>query len=309
MIQLTSKKWTVLFLVLLYAAIGYSQGDQKTVTGTVIDEDGIGIPGVNVIIKEKSRGVVTDFDGKYSVEVRPGDVLHFSFIGMETREITFDGSNAVIDVTLNQTSQRLDDVVVIGYGSQKREDLTGAIATIEPDNIQDLPVSNLSAALVGRIPGLSVSEGSGRPGDGGSIQIRQTFGFSKDGNTTLPLIVIDDMIQVDPVTGLPTLETFNQLDPSEIESITVLKDASAAIYGARASQGAVVVKTKRGKPGKTRFTYYNQSSINDAISHSKTLDAYEFGVWHNRFLKANNSDNDGANLFSNDELQEMKSLD
>src|SRR5690606_10748710 len=106
--QLTSKKWTVLFLVLLYAAIGYSQEDQKTVTGTVIDENGIGIPGVNVIIKEKSRGVVTDFDGNYTVEVHSGEVLHFSFIGMETREITFEGSNVVIDVTLNQTSERLD---------------------------------------------------------------------------------------------------------------------------------------------------------------------------------------------------------
>lgn len=307
--QLTSKKWTVLFLLLLYAAIGQSQTQNQMVTGSIVDEHGIGIPGVNVIVKEKNRGVVTDFDGNYAIVVNQGDVLVFSFIGMETREITYDGSNATIDVTLKQTSQRLDDVVVIGYGSQKREDLTGAIATIDPDRIQDLPVSNLSAALVGRIPGLSVSQGSGRPGDGGSIQIRQTFGFSKDGNTTLPLIVIDDMIQVDPVNGLPTLETFNQLDPSEIESITVLKDASAAIYGARASQGAIVVKTKRGKPGKTKFTYYNQSSINDAVSHSKTLDAYQFGVWHNRYLKADNRDNDGENLFSDQELQEMKSLD
>src|SRR5690606_12543702 len=184
-------------------------------------ENGIGIPGVNVIIKEKSRGVVTDFDGNYTVEVHSGEVLHFSFIGMETREITFEGSNVVIDVTLNQTSERLDDVVVIGYGSQKREDLTGAIATIDLEDIQDLPVSNLSASLVGQIPGLSVSDGSGRPGDGGALKIRQTFGFSKDGNTTLPLIVIDDMIQVDPINGLPTMETFNQLDTSEVETMTL----------------------------------------------------------------------------------------
>lgn len=173
----------------------------------------------------------------------------------------------------------------------------------------DLPATNLSDALKGLVPGLSVTGGSGRPGDAASIQIRQTFGFSKDGNSTIPLIVIDDMVQVDPATGKATLDAFNRLDPSEIESITVLKDASAAIYGSRASQGAVVVKTKRGKAGKAKFSYNSQFVINDAVSHTKTMSAYDFGVFSNRFLTAQNPTILPASLFSASELEQMKSLD
>ncbi|WBL24668.1 SusC/RagA family TonB-linked outer membrane protein [Zunongwangia sp. HGR-M22] len=305
--QITTKVFTI--FLFFCAGLIYAQdlGDQRTISGNVTDSDGEILPGVNVFVKGTQNGVVTDFDGHYTIRAYGRDTLVFSFIGMKTTE-RYIGGESNIDVVLEDDNQQLDDVVVVGYGTQKRQNITGAVESIEPDAVQDLPVSNLSEALRGQVTGLSVSGGSRRPGDAASLQIRQTFGFSKDGNSQLPLIVIDDMIQVDPQTNQPTLETLNRLDPSEIESITILKDASAAIYGARASQGAVVIKTKRGQIGKPTFNYYTQLSVNDAISHSKTMSAYEYGVFHNRYLKADNRDNDGANLFSDEELAEMRSL-
>lgn len=299
----------MLLIFSLVTLVGYAQetNEKKTVTGTVVDASGIPLPGVNVVEKGTTNGVVTNFDGEFEISVAKEGFIVLSFVGMKTTELSVK-EQSQFNITLEEDTASLDEVVIVGYGAQKKENLTGAIATIKPNEVQDLPVSNLAEALVGQVPGMSISGGGSRPGESASIQIRQTYGFSKDGSTTIPLVVIDDMVQIDPESGKPTLETFNRLDPSEIESITVLKDGSAAIYGSRASQGAIVVKTKRGKEGKTQFSYNSQFAINDAVSHSKTMNAYEFGLWHNRFLRAGNRDNDGANLFSNDELEEMKSL-
>lgn len=301
----------MVFSVLLFCLMsmnGFAQ-NAVTITGKVVDKDGLGVVGLNVIEKGTKHGVLTDIDGAYKIQVPKGAVLQFSFIGMKTVEKTATVSTS-INITMQDDAATLNEVVVVGYGSQKKSNLTGAVATIKPDNIQDLPVSNLSEALRGQIPGLSVSNanGSSRPGGAADITIRQTFGFSKDGNSTVPLIVIDDMVQIDPTTGKPSQEAFNRLDPSEIESITVLKDGSAAIYGSRASQGAIIVKTKRGKEGKTKFSYYSQFAVNDAISHVKTMNAYEHGIWKNRFLNSR-ADTNTANYFSANELEAMKSLD
>jgi TonB-linked SusC/RagA family outer membrane protein len=277
-------------------------------TGKVKDQEGMVLPGVAVTVKGTNIGVITNADGVFDIEaIQDEGTLVFNFIGMETKEVTYTGS-ALLDVVLTSTWFDLDEVVVVGYGTQTMKNVTGSIANIPVDDIKELPVSNLSEALRGQIPGLSVSGGSKRPGESATLTVRQTFSFSKDGGSDIPLIVIDGIIQVDPESGLPSLDAFNRLDPSEIESITVLKDGSAAIYGARASQGAVIVQTKRGKAGKIKFNFTSQLSFNDAVSHSKTMSAYDFGVWHNRFLKADNRDNDGQNLFSEDELEEMKTL-
>ncbi|MFV0564730.1 MAG: SusC/RagA family TonB-linked outer membrane protein [Flavobacteriaceae bacterium] len=299
----------MLLLFSLFSLSGFAQdaGGKINVSGTVVDNLGVPVPGVNVIEKGTNNGAVTDFDGNYVVSVKSNGILVFSFVGMRTLEVSVDGKTT-LNATLQEDTAMLDEVVVVGYGSQKKENLTGAIVTIKPENVEELPVSNLSEALRGQVPGLSVSGyGARRPGETSDIQIRQTFGYSKDGNTTFPLVVIDDMVQVDPQTGLATLETFNRLDPSEIESITVLKDASAAIYGSRASQGAIVVKTKRGKAGKTKFTYAGQFAFNDAISHGKTMSAYESGIYNNRFW-ATNGQTDARYFYSDAELEEMKTL-
>nr|WP_199002389.1 SusC/RagA family TonB-linked outer membrane protein [Flavobacterium sp. ASV13] len=298
-------------LFTLMTVMSYAQNSTTytivTITGTVTDNLGGQLPGVNVTEKSTKNTVTTDFNGQYTIKVKAGGTLVFSFIGMKKSEIALNG-RTVVNAKLVEDSNQLDNIVVVGYGTQKKKELTGAIATIKPDDLMDLPVTNLSDALKGLVPGLAVTGGSGRPGDAASIQIRQTFGFSKDGNSTIPLIVIDDMVQVDPATGKATLDAFNRLDPSEIESITVLKDASAAIYGSRASQGAVIVKTKRGKAGKAKFSYNSQFVVNDAVSHTKTMSAYEFGVFSNRFFTGQNPATVPANLFSAAELEEMKGL-
>ena len=280
-----------------------------TVTGKVTDSSESPLPGVTVIVKGTTKGTITDDNGNYVIDNVPIEsTLIFSFVGMKKQEVALSG-RSMINIVMEDEAFGIDEVVAIGYGTVKMKNVTGSIAAIPVNEIKELPVSNLSEALRGQVPGLSVSGGSQRPGDSATLSIRQTFSFSKDGGSDIPLIVIDGMIQVDAETGLPSLSEFNRLDPSEIESITVLKDGSAAIYGARASQGAVIVKTKRGQVGKTRISYSGQFSFNDAISHSKTMSAYDFGVWHNRFLKADNRDKDGQNLFSAAELDEMKGLD
>jgi TonB-linked SusC/RagA family outer membrane protein len=309
----TIKQWCGVLLFTLLSLSGFAQKSDgsKIVTGNVIDNTGLGLPGVNVIEKGTKNGVITDIDGHYKIAVKTGAILSFAYIGMDRVEKTV-GTQTVINATLKADATNLNEVVVVGYGTQKKSHLTGAIATIKTQDFENLPATNLSEALKGLVPGLTVSGGSGRPGDAATIQIRQTFGFSKDGNSTIPLIVIDDMVQVDPATGKATLDAFNRLDPSEIESMTILKDASAAIYGSRASQGAVVIKTKRGKAGKAKFSYSSQFVVNDAVSHTKTMSAHDFGVFNNRFLTGAivpPAVIDPKVLFSAAELEEMKSLD
>lgn len=312
--QALIKKCSFLLFTLM-TVMSYAQNTTTqtivNASGTVTDNFGVPLPGVNVMEKSTKNGVTTDFNGKYQIKVKAGSTLVFSFIGMKKSELPLNGRD-VVNVKLAEDSNQLDNIVVVGYGTQKKKELTGAIATINPETLMDLPVTNLSDALKGLVPGVSVTSGSGRPGDQASIQIRQSFGFSKDGNSTIPLVIIDDMIQVDPTNGKPTLEQFNRLDPSEVESITVLKDGSAAIYGARASQGAIVVKTKRGKAGKAKFSYNSQFAVNDAVSHSKVMNANEFGVFSNRYFTSQAIPPavvDPAKLYSAKELEEMKSLD
>jgi len=304
----------MVFSVLLFSIMclnGFAQNanDKVTITGKVVDKDGLGVVGLNVVEKGTKNGVLTDFDGAYKIQARKGAVLQFSYIGMKTQEKTV-GTATSINVTILDDNSTLNEVVVVGYGTQKKENLTGAVQTIKMDKIQDLPVTNLAEALRGQIPGLSVGgNGTRRPGETADLQVRQVFGFSKDGSSTFPLIVIDDMVQIDPTTGRSSMDMFNRLDPSEIESITVLKDGSAAIYGTRASQGAIVIKTKRGKEGKTQLSYSSQFSINDAISHQKTMSAYESGIYNNRILLATTPTIDPGLLYSPSELEEMKGLD
>ncbi|MNQ33819.1 TonB-dependent Receptor Plug Domain protein [compost metagenome] len=305
--QTLIKRCSFLLFMLMSILASAQNSSDVTITGTITDDLGGLLPGVNVTEKSSKNTVTTGFDGQYKIKVKAGATLVFSYIGMKKAEVALAGRTKV-DFKMQGDSNQLEDIVVVAYGSQKKNNVTGAIVALKPDDFQDLPVSNLSEALRGLTPGVNVSGGSGRPSEAATLQIRQTFGFSKDGNSNIPLVVIDDMVQIDPQNGKPTLDTFNQLDPSEIESITILKDGSAAIYGSRASQGAVIVKTKRGKSGKTQFTYYSQYSFNDAVSHSKTMDAYEHGVWKNRFLNSN-LDQNTANYFSPAELEQMKGLD
>jgi len=280
----------------------------KTVTGIVRSSDNneplagvtIGIKGVPV------GGTFTNSRGEFSIVV-PSEksVLKVTSIGYLYQEITV-GNKTSFDILMQKDTKGLNEVVVVGYGSQRKRNITGSMVSANLKQIADIPVASISEALRGQIPGLNVSGGSQRPGDLATVSVRQQFNWGKDGGGTSPLIVIDDVIQVDPQTGLPSQDAFNNLDLSEVESITVVRDAAAAIYGARGSQGAIIIKTKRGRIGAPRISYNAKFETNDAVSQGKVMNARQFGDYSNKFYRALGRSQD--NLFSDAELTSMDSL-
>ena len=304
--------WKSLLLFVICWTFSLAQGYAQqpiVVSGTVSDETGESIIGATVSMEGGKAGTITDLDGNFSLSVPSDATLRISYIGYLSQSVRVNG-RASLSVILKEDVQSLDEVVVVGYGTQRVKNVTGSITQISAKDVESLPVSNLAEALAGQINGLSVKGGSGRPGEGASLSIRQSFSYSKDGGSETPLVIIDDVIQVDPRSGLPSLDQFNMLDASEVESITVLRDASAAIYGSRASQGAIIVKTKRGQQGAPRISYSGKFMVNDAVSHAKTLNAYEYGKFANSFLLAAGKAKltDTNKLFSETELEEMKGL-
>jgi len=280
-------KVTKLLLWFLFSLLSISVAAQeRTVSGKVTDADGKPIPGVTVKVKNTTISTMTNVSGDYTITAPSSEsVINFSHVSYVFQEKKI-GTESNIDVSLAAAEKSMEEVVVIGYGTQKQKNITGSVATISPKKLEDLPVSSLTEMLRGQVPGLNVSGGSTRPGTMASASIRQQFNWGKDGGGTIPLIIIDDIVQIDPATNLPTMDKFNMLDLSEVESITVLRDASAAIYGARASQGAIVVKTKRGKLGSPKITYSGKFEMNDAVSHSDVMNAKEYGLFSNRLNRA-----------------------
>lgn len=208
-------------------------GQTINVSGKVADTNGETMPGVNIVVKGTTRGVVTGMSGEYSISVPDGSsVLVFSFLGFINQEIRV-GNQTSIDMVMQEDTKQLEEVVVVGYGVQRKSDLTGAIMNLQVDEIKGLPAANLTSALSGRLAGVMIQQTGGGPTPGVNIRIRGTGTL----NNNNPLIVIDDIIGAD----------LNMLNPNDIETMTVLKDASAAaIYGSRAASGVVLVKTKRG---------------------------------------------------------------
>jgi len=276
------------------------------VTGKVTEKvTGKAVEGVTVKVKNNTTTTITNAEGDFSIKAPSSEsVLTFSSVGYLFYE-TKAGTGA-LNISLTESSSKLDEVVVIGYGTQRTKDVTGSVVPVDLKKLKDIPTASITESLRGQIPGLNVTGGTTRPGTYAAVNIRQQFNWGKDGGGQIPLIVIDDVIQIDPQSGLPTLDRFNQLDLSEVESITVLRDASAAIYGSRASQGAIIVKTKRGKAGPTRINYTGKFETFDAISHGKVMNAYEYGVYANRFGRSAGWNNN--NFFSTAELDRMKSL-
>ena len=205
---------------------------QKTVTGTVSDAEGP-LPGAAVIVQGTDEGVTTDFDGNYSIDANEGDVLEFSFIGMTTATATV-GADNVINMTLATSENRLEEVVVVGYSAQTRGDITGSVASVDLDEALKVPVANAAEALQGRVTGVTVIN-NGAPGAAPQITIR---GLGTSNNTN-PLYIIDGVQTDDP-------NVLNSIDPADIDQMNVLKDGAAAIYGARASNGVIIVTTKTG---------------------------------------------------------------
>jgi TonB-linked SusC/RagA family outer membrane protein len=213
-----------------------------TVTGKITDEANQPIPGVNILLKGTTTGTTSDADGAYRLTVPDGSgILVFSFIGYATQEISID-NRTVIDVTLTADAVALSEIVVTGYGTQSKRDITGSVSTISADQLLTTPATNLGQAMQGKVAGVTVGN-ENSPGGGVMVRIRG-FGTINDNS---PLYVID---------GVPTKGNLNTLNLNDIESMQILKDASAAsIYGSRAGNGVVIVTTKKGKAGKPVFTY------------------------------------------------------
>jgi TonB-dependent SusC/RagA subfamily outer membrane receptor len=213
---------------------------QLSITGTVSSQGGEPIPGVNILQKGTTNGTTTDADGKYSIVVPEGDaVLVFSFIGYATQEVTING-RSVINVALVEDVQSLDEVVVVGYGTQQKVNLTASVTMVDAKEMADISAPTVSQAMMGRSRGVFIKNGSGQPGeDGVDINIR---GFGS------PLIIVD---------GVPVSEAyFQQIHPNDIEQFNILKDASAAaVYGPRAGNGVILVTTKRGTVSAPKFSF------------------------------------------------------
>lgn len=284
----------------------------QTVTGLVVDVSGEPIIGATVMVVNGTVGTVTDIDGKFNIKVAPKSKLKVSFVGY-TSQIISDLKNPRI--VLLEDQLKLDEVVVLGdYGSQKLRNATGAIETISTEELKDLSVGSLGDALAGKINGLHVSLSGGRPSSTPSLQIRQssvntTITPSSDlgGNASpTPLYVIDGFIADEGA--------FNNLDINEVENVTVLKDAAAAVYGARAAYGVVLVKTKQGKVGAPKISYSGQFGYTDALMLPKMLNAYDYGRIYNAARAANTatkdqeSDDLRVQLFQSDELEAMKGM-
>ncbi|OUJ75437.1 SusC/RagA family TonB-linked outer membrane protein [Hymenobacter crusticola] len=268
------------------------------VGGTVKDAKGAGIPGVTVVVKGTKNGTVTNPDGSYRLELATGkETLVFSSIGFKTQEVAVNG-RAIVTITLIDDAAALNEVVVVGYGAQTKVNLTGSVAQVNMKAIEELPVGSLSTTLVGQLPGVGVSGGTGRPGDNGQITVRNPVILSKDGGTLRPLFVIDNIVR--------TEDDFNVLDQSEVESISVLKDAAAAIYGARGNQGVVLVTTKRGKAGAPKFSYSGSAGTADAVRLPSMMSGYEQAGYLNDLNFTNGVAPTSQLYYTQDELDYFK---
>jgi TonB-linked SusC/RagA family outer membrane protein len=237
----------VLSLLLLGFALSITYAQQRTVTGTVTSEDQGALPGVNIVVQGTTQGAVTDGQGNYSISV-PGDeaTLVFSFIGYSTQAVTV-GAQTTINVTLAPDITSLDEIVVTAYATQKKKDLTGSVGVVNAEELVQMPQSNVTQQIQGRVAGVTVTQDS-RPGQSGKVRIR---GFSSFQDNS-PLYVIDGVSASD----------INTINPEDIESMTVLKDAGAAsIYGARASNGVIVITTKQGSAGGMKVNYNGYAGI------------------------------------------------
>ena len=241
----------------ILAIASASESQQKQIIGTVTDEKGNPLAGVNVTLKGTTVGILTDASGKYTITNAPDNaILVFSFVGMTAQEIPAEG-RVQIDVVLKETSFGLDEVVVIGYGSSKRKDITGSISTIKSEELNISPVASTTNALAGKLPGLQTLQGTGEPGNDASLLSIRGFGTA--------LIIVDGVEQ-----------SFNNISASEIESISVLKDASAAIYGARAGNGVILVTTKRGRIGKPVINFNSSFTYSGNINYPKAMTAGQY---------------------------------
>lgn len=246
---------------------------QSTASGTVTDKaNAMPLPGVNVIIKGTSRGTTTDFDGNYSIDISEGEILIFSYVGYTTKEIEFTGQTT-INVSIEEDAALLDEVVLVGYGSVRKEDVTGAVDLLKAEDFNQGPLVSAQQLISGKIAGVSVTSASGAPGDGQTILIRGNGSLSLSSS---PLIVLDG-IPLDNGGVGGSRNPLNIINPNDIESMTVLKDASAtAIYGSRAANGVILITSKKGKDREFKFNITSSTTLHTNTNRVDVLNANQF---------------------------------
>lgn len=297
------RKFSLLMLLCTLAStLALAQG--RKITGKVTDSVGTPIPGVNVALRGVPSNVSTTVDGLYTIQTRSDkDVLVFTHIGFIRKQIPV-GSQARIDVSLSEERNVLADVVVsVGYTNKKRSEVLGSVATVTGQELLDIPAPNIAASLRGRVAGLGVSQVSGRPGSTVTLNIRNSQASptaAQAGVTDEPLYIIDNITV--------TRDAFNALDASQVENITFLKDASAAIYGAAGAKGVVLVTTKRGKVGKPTLTYNGYYGTSDAARTPKMLSGYDHALLLNDGYRLSGNSAASSNLFLPEDLEYIRNL-
>ena len=265
-------------------------GDSRIIKGTILDATGMPVIGANVMVKGTTNGTITDMDGKFSLEVEEGATLQISYIGYANQEIKV-GNQKTLSIALKEDAEALDEVVVVGFGTQKKVNLTGAVSNVTSEAFENRSVANVSQALQGAMPGLNITQSQGYLDATPDINIRGV-GTIGEGSSGSPLILIDGM------EG-----DMNRLNPQDIESVSVLKDAAASsIYGSRAPFGVIMITTKKGKSGKLSVNYNNSLRWNKAINMPKSVDSYTFATYFNE--AATNAGT--AGYFSQERLQKIK---
>lgn len=257
--------------------------------GLVKDATGESVIGASVVVKGTTNGTITDFDGNFSLDgIKTGDVIVISYVGYQTQEIKWNGSP--LNVILKEDSKTLSEVVVVGYGTQKKANLSGSVAMVDSKELENRPIQNVSSGLQGLMPGVAITGTNGAPGqDAGKIRVRGIGTLNEAG----PYILVD---------GIET-GTLSAVDPNDIESISVLKDAaSAAIYGSKAANGVVLITTKRGKTGQTKISYSGYLSFQNATNMIERMGSYEYASLLNQALEAEGM----SKRFNDTELQKFK---
>ena len=252
-----------LFSICALFACAINAHAQSLVQGTVTDETGESLPGVSVVVKGTTNGTVTDVNGKYSIQATSKDILSFTYVGMAEQDIKVAGQKT-INVVMKDDVASLDEVIVVGYGTAKKQSLTGAVSAVKGDELLKAPATNVSSLLGGRLPGISSVQVSGEPGDDQAVlRVR--------GSIYNVTYIVD---------GMP--RSINDIDPNDIESVSVLKDgASAAVYGLKGAGGVIIVTTKRGQEGKSRITYNGSIGASMNANFPQFMNGPQFAYYYN----------------------------
>ncbi|TXE09826.1 TonB-dependent receptor [Seonamhaeicola algicola] len=243
-------KFSGILTLILAFVVHISFAQEKTISGTVTDESGLPLPGTTVLVKGTTSGTSSDFDGKYSIKAKQGAVLVFSFVGYTTKEATV-GSSSTLNVTMKEDAASLEEVVVVAYGTQKKEEITGSVTTLKTEELSNVPSASVVQGLVGQVSGVQIINQSGAPGADPTVRFR---GIGSINSSSAPLYVVD---------GIVFNGNLNAINPQDIESMTFLKDASAnALYGSRGANGVIIITTKKGASEKLEVTLDTKVGFN-----------------------------------------------